>query len=161
MRHAAYEEVRVIWNNRLIPVVFRKDKHPPIKVRMPGNQENLTLLACGPLSHIHWVSPKLHWELPYAWLGKAIQRILHRDGTLYLIQPYSSEQRCARKCWEAKGVTCECQCGGEHHGMDHPGGRWYEVSETFAMTWQDLGFSCRKLTKSASFDSTKFDEILG
>lgn len=34
---------------------------------------------------------------------------------------------------------------GENHGGGHPGGRWYEVSETFAVSWGVQRDSCRHL----------------
>jgi hypothetical protein len=34
---------------------------------------------------------------------------------------------------------------GENHGGGHPGGNWYEVSETFAVSWGQQRYSCRHL----------------
>jgi hypothetical protein len=34
---------------------------------------------------------------------------------------------------------------GENHGGGHPGGSWYEVSETFAVSWCVQRYSCRHL----------------
>jgi hypothetical protein len=35
---------------------------------------------------------------------------------------------------------------GEHHGKDRPGGRWYEVSDTFAISWGDRKLAYRLLS---------------
>jgi hypothetical protein len=45
----------------------------------------------------------------------------------------------------AEGFHCESSCMGENHGGGHPGGRWYEVSETFAVSWSVQRYSCRHL----------------
>jgi hypothetical protein len=32
---------------------------------------------------------------------------------------YSEARKCGAKCIAAKGPDCECQCGGENHGVGH------------------------------------------
>lgn len=32
---------------------------------------------------------------------------------------YSSQHKCSAKCIGAKGVVCDCECGGENHGIGH------------------------------------------
>jgi hypothetical protein len=29
------------------------------------------------------------------------------------------DHKCGAKCTSALGATCDCSCGGEHHGSDH------------------------------------------
>jgi hypothetical protein len=48
-------------------------------------------------------------------------------------------------------LHCECSCMGEHHGSGHPGGRWYEVGESFAVSWGVQRYAVRLVrSKSAA-----------
>lgn len=60
----------------------------------------------------------------------------------------SRDGECARACWEARGLECNCSRMGEHHGEDCPDGRWSEISDTCAVRWRDAELhgccSCRR-----------------
>lgn len=36
--------------------------------------------------------------------------------TVFVIQGRYSETPCSEKCTDARGVKCDCQCGGHNHG---------------------------------------------
>ena len=38
---------------------------------------------------------------------------------------------------------------GEYHGSENPEGRWFVVSDTFAVRWEDKELACRLLTRKA------------
>ena len=85
------------------------------------------------------------WEIPTVWFDSVIKLALKRYREAYVIQLYREHQKCAPACWNAEGFHCECSCMGENHGGSHPGGNWYEVSETFAVSWGVQRYSCRHL----------------
>ncbi len=63
----------------------------------------------------------------------------------YAIQLYRKKKVCAAAHWNAVGADCECSCMGANHGSGQPSGRWYEVSETFAVMWGVQRYSVRLL----------------
>lgn len=98
--------------------------------------------------------PKWHarfkaWEIPAAWFDSAIKLSLRRYGDAYVIQVYRDQQKCAPACWNAEGFHCECSCMGANHGGGHPGDNWYEVSDTFAVSWARRRYSCRHVQLKA------------
>lgn len=92
-----------------------------------------------------WCAQFKAWEIPTAWFDSVIKLALRRHQEVYVIQLYREHQKCAPACWNAEGFHCECSCMGENHGGGHPGGNWYEVSETFAVSWGQQRYSCRHL----------------
>jgi hypothetical protein len=56
--------------------------------------------------------------------------------------------KCAPACLYAVGYHCECSCMGANHGTGHPGGRWHEVSDTFAFNWGPKQYACRLIAAS-------------
>lgn len=80
---------------------------------------------------------------------RLIDQTLKRYGEAYVIQLNKEQQKCAQACWNAQGHDCECSCMGANHGNGHPGGRWHEVSDTFAFQWGPTQFACRHLIQSA------------
>lgn len=36
--------------------------------------------------------------------------------TVFIVQGTVTSTPCSDKCTDAKGVKCECSCGGDHHG---------------------------------------------
>ena len=78
-----------------------------------------------------------------------------RFGACYLVQTYREQEKCAAACWNASGLECNCQCMGEHHGTGHPDGRWYEVSETCAVSWGPKRLSYKLLRPKATARTTE------
>src|SRR5690606_1987750 len=68
-----------------------------------------------------------------------------------------AQQKCAPACWNAEGFHCECSCMSENHGGGHPGGSWYKVSETFAVSWGAQRYSCRHLKIKGASPSARLD----
>jgi len=139
-------DIRSIWKQQTIPVMYREGAGKPLLVRLPFAQNNMLWLQNGRRNHPKWTPQSKHWELPRAWFEDTVERCLHRFKKIYVIQPVRKHEKCAPACWEAVGLDCECSCMGEHHGSDHPGGRWYVVSETCAISWHERELACRLLT---------------
>ena len=142
--------LREIWAQTVIPVVFRQMRPKPLLVRLPFASGNKIWLQ-----GVHRGIPKWNphykcWETPNSWFDELIERCLRRFRKVYAIQLYREKQICAPACWNAKRFHCECSCMGAHHGAGHPGGSWYEVSETFACGWGPRQYACRLIAAKDS-----------
>jgi hypothetical protein len=145
MDEGAPEELRRIWRQDGVPVIYTRGKGFPLLVRVPFDLTIKHWLRGGRHRIPVWVSQYKCWGTPKAWFDSLLSQLLRRYGKLYVIQPHRDQERCARACWEAQGDECECQCMGEYHGKDRPGGRWYEVSDTFAISWGEPKLAYRLL----------------
>ncbi len=122
------------------PVILLTRKSKPLWLVMPFAPDNSDWLQIGHSrrSHAYVREPHPpHWTAPKAWLNDLARRLVGRFGACYLVQALREREQCAPACWNAEGVECECSCMGHHHGEGHPEGRWYEVSETCAVSWGD------------------------
>ena len=142
------EKIRAIWKQQNIPVIYRKGKGYPLFLRLPYNEDNRIWLKGDKRNKPKWIRDKQYWEIPKAWFNDVVNRTLNRWGKLYVIQPHAAHEVCARACWEAQGHECQCSCLGEHHGSENPNGRWFEVSETFAVKYESKELACRLLFKN-------------
>lgn len=121
-----------------IPVVLLTRPSEPAWVVMPYFDGISGWLQSGHSRHAHHFirdGKPPHWTVPKAWVNDLTKRLVGQFGACYLVQRYREQEKCAEKCWNAKGIECNCQCMGQHHGEGHPDGRWYEVSETCAISW--------------------------
>lgn len=144
------DNIRQIWLQSNVPVLFRKGKGFPLMVRLPFRPDNMAWLKNDRRNKPKWIADKKHWEIPTSWFNDTVNRGLARWGKLYIIQPHAAHEVCARACWEAEGHECECSCLGEHHGSNRPSGRWFEVSEAFAVKYESKELACRLLVKKQS-----------
>lgn len=53
--------------------------------------------------------PSPFWEMPSAWFEDLFAALLHRHGSLYVIQPHPVREVWAPACWEATGHICDCR----------------------------------------------------
>lgn len=142
--------LREIWRQKAIPVVYRQSRPNPVLVRIPYSPSNFEWVRGERRHKPEWNSTYKCWETPVAWFDELVERTLRRYGRVYVIQLYKEHQKCAPACWNAKGFHCECSCMGANHGSGHPGGKWHEVSETFAFQWGPRKYACRLLTSSSN-----------
>ncbi len=140
--------LKEIWRQKKVPVVFRREKSKPILVKLPYSSDNFTWLRGERRHKPKWNDKYKSWEIPVAWFDDIIKQVLKRYRQVYVLQLFREQQKCAPACWNAQGFHCECSCMGANHGTGHPGGGWYEVSETFAFEWGDKKYACRFLTSS-------------
>ena len=138
--------LRRIWQQGSIPVIFRQGAGKPTLVRLPYSEDNRRWVRDDNRRRPHWNSEWRCWETPATWFDDLIERSVERYGKVYVIQLYREQQKCAPACWNAVGYHCECSCMGENHGSGDPGGRWHEVSETFAFSWGPKKYACRLIT---------------
>ena len=139
------EKIKERWSQKQIPVIYRKGKGYPLLLRLPYKDDNYAWLRNEKRTKPKWISDKKHWEIPKAWFNDTIDRSLQRWASLYIIQPYREQEKCAPACWNAMGHECQCSCMGEHHGSQSPTGSWFIVSDAFATKWNDKELSCRLL----------------
>jgi len=134
-----------VWSQTAIPVVFHR-KSKPLLIRLPFARTNRDWLKGDHRNQPEWLSSLKCWETPKSWFEDVIRRGLQKYGRVYVIQPFSAQQKCAPACWNAVGAECECSCMGANHGSGDPAGKWHVVSETFAVRWETREYSCRLLT---------------
>lgn len=141
------ENMIQIWRQAEIPVVYRKGKGHKLLVKLPDSNTHEKWLKNERRNNPNWNVKKKCWEIPKAWFNDTVNRCLEKWGQLYIIQPHAAHEVCARTCWEAEGHECQCSCLGEHHGSERPSGRWFEVSDTFAVKYESSELACRLLVK--------------
>lgn len=135
-----------IWRQKKLPVVFRREKSKPILAKLPYSPDIFLWLRANRRHKPKWNDKYKCWETPASWFDDIIKQVLGRYRQVYVIQLHREQQKCAPACWNAQGFHCECSCMGANHGAGHPGGGWYEVSETFAFEWGAKKYACRFLT---------------
>jgi hypothetical protein len=140
-------ELKRVWEQGKIPVVFRGGKSKPLLVRLPYANTNREWLRGEHRNKPKWLAKFTCWETPKAWFESLIKSALWKYNRVYVIQPFNVHEKCAPACWNAVGAECECSCMGEHHGSGNPGGKWHVVSETLAVRWGPRQYSCRLLTR--------------
>lgn len=139
-----------IWLKANPLVIFRRGGSEPLLVRLPYSPDNYDWLKSDKRHKPKWNHQFKCWETPVAWYDWLAHRMLKQYSAAYLIQLYREQQKCASACWNARGLHCECSCMGENHCTGHPGGRWHEVSETFAFEWGPRKYACRLLAQTNS-----------
>lgn len=144
-------EMRKIWNQREVPVIIRRpDKEKRHRVRLPpSDKAGETWLRGDRRLYPQWIVSLRCWEIPKAWFNDFVNRSLERYGKVYVIQPYKEQEKCDRRCLEAKGHECQCSCMGANHGAGDDGS-WFFVSDTFACRWTEGYFACRLMEKKTS-----------
>ncbi|MEY2336265.1 hypothetical protein [Acidithiobacillus ferrianus] len=150
-------QLKALWRQGKIPVIFKRNKPLPVLARIPFAEGNMEWLRDGRRSKPEWCAQFKAWEIPAAWFDSVIKLALRRHQQVYVIQLYREHQKCAPACWNAEGFHCECSCMGENHGGGHPGGSWYEVSETFAVSWGAQRYSCRHLKVKGTSPPARLD----
>lgn len=136
-------KLKEIWRQSRIPVVYRRARPLPLLVRLPYFDDNFSWLRGSSHHKPKWNQRYKCWETPVSWFDVIIQKALRRSRSVYVIQVYKEQQKCAPACWNAAGFHCECSCMGANHGSGHPGGSWHEISETFAFEWGQRKYACR------------------
>jgi hypothetical protein len=137
-------QLKMIWRQGRIPVVFRRNRPLPVLVRVPYAKDNRDWLRVT-RTMPKWNSQYKAWEVPQSWFEAMVRKSLRRYREAYVIQLYREQQKCAPVCWNARSFHCECSCLGANHGMGQPNGNWYEIVATFAVLWGIQRYSCRHL----------------
>lgn len=57
---------------------------------------------------------------------------LDNFGSVYIIQPYREQEKCAPASWAAQSEECQCSVMGVNHGASSAGGDWKVISDAFA-----------------------------
>jgi len=140
-------DAKTIWNNRKIPVLLRRGGSLAIRLRLPYSPENRGWLRNGERKKMpEWISDGQYWELPASRFNELVEMFLNKFGKTYIIQPYREQEICSPSCMDAQGFECQCSCLGANHGSG-VGGRWFVVSDAFAVRSGDMKAACRLLTR--------------
>ena len=140
--------LRAIWNQRNVPVLLRRQGGRPLALRVPERASTAAWVRGERRRKPIWQLDGRYWEVPRAWFSSLTRQLLDEFDSVYTIQPFRHQQKCAPACWNATGEECECSCMGERHGSSHPGRGWKVISETFATAWNDEELACRLLNES-------------
>ena len=140
------ENFNRFWKQTRLPVIFQRKRPAPLLIRLPYAADNKTWLRNNEKNKPSWDKLNGAWEVPQAWLERAIRLSFSRYGACYVIQLYKEKEVCAPACWNALGADCEFSCMGANHSTGRPNGRWYEISDTFAVLWGVQRYSVRLLT---------------
>lgn len=152
MEESAPEDLKRVWRQNEIPVIVRKGSGWKLNVKVPGFTEGLEwyhterafLQSVRPNGNEPvWQRRFSAWSLPHSWFNDLVPRLLKRFCSLYIIQPYRPQKKCAPKCMTATGHDCECSCMGANHGAGGPDAGWFVVSDTFATSWGESQLACR------------------
>ena len=149
MSNSTYGEASIerVWQQKRVPVAWRQvERGEKLKLRLPYATGNRSWLQNGRKSKPEWIKSTAHWEVPKAWFNDFVDRALDRFGSVYIIQPFREQEKCAPACLNASGHECQCSCMGANHGTGN-NGSWFEVSETFAVRWDEPQLACRLLTQ--------------
>lgn len=144
------KDAKVVWNNRVIPVILRRGGSQPIRLRLPFDKTNRYWLKQGRRKkEPYWDKEKQYWQLPSSRFDEIATMFLVRFSRVYIIQPYREKEVCARSCMEAEGFECQCSCMGTNHGsgIDHD---WFEVSDAFAVKYSGKKLACRLLETASN-----------
>lgn len=152
------DDMRALWREVPHPILFRVGKGASLKLRLSKPTKKPQLRSVEEYRFLQqprkrlpqWDLEKRHWELLYAWLDALVKRIVEQFGYLYLVQPFRSQQVCARSCQEAVHFECECSCMGAYHGSNGINSGWYEISDHFAVSWSEAELACRLMKRSRS-----------
>lgn len=147
MSEGAEDQLRQIWNQGTIPVLYRRGPGNPLLARLPYALTNRPWLGSFGRKNPEWDVKAKHWELPQAWFNNLVHACLDKFGSLYIIQPYREQEKCAPACWAAQGEECQCSCMGVNHGASSAGGDWKVISDAFATRWGERHLACRLLTR--------------
>lgn len=145
------QRIRSVWNNQGRSVLLRRTKtgEKP-RLRLEGQRQrqrnHYFWLRNGRRNKPSWIEAERYWETPQAWFNDTVSRCLEDFGSIYIIQPYREQEKCAPACQNAKGQLCQCSCMGKNHGAQSIDSSWYVVGETFASRWGDKKLACRLLT---------------
>lgn len=128
-------------------MIYRAGRGLPLMVKLPYSTDNRAWLRGDHRRQPAWNRKFRCWETPASWLDDLVSQLLYRFGRLYLIQPFRVQEKCAPACWRAQGFECECSCMGANHGSESSAGKWWVVSDTFALQWQGRELACRLIRK--------------
>lgn len=138
-------DIKHVWNQTNVPVIIRRakagQKH---RLRLPFSETNRDWLRNNRRDRPVWLTDGKYWEIPKAWFNDFVERSLKRYGQVWIIQPYRESEKCAPACMNARGHECQCSCMGENHGAGNDGS-WFEVSEAFAIRWNEEELAARLL----------------
>lgn len=135
-----------IWNQKIIPVIFRSLSERKVRIRVPFNSDNREWIKEGHRNKPKWDINQKCWILPNSWFNDIVNKCIDKYSKVYIIQPFRKQEKCAPACWNAKYHECNCSCMGANHGNRSPNNDWLIISETFATKWGEKEYACRLLS---------------
>lgn len=132
------------WKQTRLPVVFQRQRPSPYWCAFLTRQ--ITRYGSETVKEISRLGTKK------MELGRS-HKLGSNDSFAYRLQgtepatlfSFTEKRSLCPACWSAVGADCECSCMGANHSSGRPIGRWYEVSDTFAVMWGIQRYSARLL----------------
>jgi len=88
-----------------------------------------------------------HWEIARQHFMTVTRALAERFGQVELAMDFNENERCDRRCQDAKGDDCTCSCLGLHHrGGVYAG--WVEVGDTTLIRSAGIKRSTTTLTRT-------------
>ncbi len=147
-------KLREIWSQKTIPVVYRPGGSNPLLVRLPYASDNRVWLKGRHRNKPKWNPEHKRWEVAKSWFEDVVKQAIVRYGSVYVIEPFRVQKKCAPACWNAKGLECDCSCMGQNHGTGDPSGRWYVISDSLAVNWGPRQYSYKLMKPATSASVT-------
>lgn len=139
--------IKAIWNQKWIPIIFKRPKVSRLSVKLPYRPSNRFWLKSDKRHYPKWDAVNKCWEVPGAWLNDLVPRLIEEFDSLYIIQRYSEQEECTPACCNAVGHECSCSCLGRNHGRSYKGWDWFVVAGTFTVEWREFQLACRLMQK--------------
>jgi hypothetical protein len=115
-----------VWQQQNIPVAWRSGgKGQPLLAKLPYRPDNRAWISSIGRNRPQWNAANKYWEIPKSWFNALVDRSLQRFGSIYVVQPFREQEKCAPACMNAKGHECQCSCMGANHGAGNDGS-WFE-----------------------------------
>jgi hypothetical protein len=73
------EQLKRVWNNPTVPVLYGRGPGNPLLGRLPYASTNRSWLQESGRKKPVWIASKKHWELPQAWFSDLVKR--HHPAT--------------------------------------------------------------------------------
>ena len=89
------ENFNRFWKQTRLPVIFQRKRPAPLLIRLPYAADNKTWLRNNEKNKPSWDKLNGAWEVPQAWLERAIRLSFSRYGACYVIQLYKEKEVCA------------------------------------------------------------------
>src|SRR5690606_19287124 len=135
-------QIRSVWSQDKIPVIYRQSDGKGLLVKLPYAPDNKLWLQGEKRNIPKWHQRQKYWETPKAWFNDLVSKCLKRHKRVYIIQPYRKQEVCAPACMNALGHECQCSCMGVNHGAHNSTNDWFVVSDAFATRWRERELAC-------------------
>lgn len=77
-----------------------------------------------------WDKPSSRWEMARNHLFTMVPSLAKKFGAVEIYIDFKTTVKCDKRCRDAKGTECVCQCLGDNHKGGSLLTGWFEVGDT-------------------------------